>query len=258
VQIERQITVQAQRAELSASHLSADVERLCRAGVVQKDECKRRREAYLIQMRDLAALTQGFEAKQNELTAAHFSLEQLPVTMAEKIQQLQDEQLGSEQRIAEMEGGRAYIVRAPVAGRVSSLQATVGQAADSRQSVLAILPGDGVLQAELFVPTRAAGFIRPGQEVRVLYDAFPYQRFGTHTGHVAEVSETVVLPSEHQRSTALQEAAYRVIVALDRQDVLAGGVSVTLRPDMQLRADIVLERRSLIVWLLDPLSRVRA
>ncbi len=84
------------------------------------------------------------------------------------------------------------MIRAPIAGRVSSLQATVGKPADPRQLQLSIVPDGSTLQAELFVPTRARGFVRPGQEVRILYDAFPYQRYGTHRGQVDDVSQTVL------------------------------------------------------------------
>jgi membrane fusion protein len=48
-----------------------------------------------------------------------------------------------------------------------------------------IVPNDSVLQAELFVPTRAIGLVQPGHEVRILYEAFPYQQFGTYSGKVS-------------------------------------------------------------------------
>ena len=54
-----------------------------------------------------------------------------------------------------------------------------------------------------------------------------------------------------------KESAYRVKVALERQTVDAFGREVPLQPDMTLRADIILERRSLIEWLLEPLLSVR-
>src|SRR6266498_3788659 len=53
------------------------------------------------------------------------------------------------------------------------LQATVGQFADPRHLQLEIVPRDSVLWAELFVATRAIGFVRPGQTVRSMYEAFP-------------------------------------------------------------------------------------
>jgi membrane fusion protein len=48
-----------------------------------------------------------------------------------------------------------------------------------------------------------------------------------------------------------------VIAALERQDVDVAGKKVPLQPDMLLKADILLERRSLMEWLLSPLHSVR-
>jgi hypothetical protein len=46
------------------------------------------------------------------------------------------------------------------------------------------------LQAEIYIPSRAIGFVKPGQEVRLLYDAFPYQRFGAYRGRVVAASSS--------------------------------------------------------------------
>ena len=58
-------------------------------------------------------------------------------------------------------------------------------------------------------------------------------------------------------SVPLREPAYKVTVALDRQDVTAYGQRVALKPDMLLKADIVLDSRSFLAWLLDPLFSAR-
>jgi membrane fusion protein len=108
----------------------------------------------------------------------------------------------------------------------------------------------------LFVPTRAVGFVRPGHAVRVLYDAFPYQQFGTYGGRVNEISRTVLTKSDISGPVELKEPAYRVTAALDRSDVDAYGKSIPLQADMLLKADIILEKRSLMTWFLDPLLSV--
>jgi membrane fusion protein len=177
--------------------------------------------------------------------------------IAEKVQSLRNLLAESEQRMAEIEGRRAYVVRAPIAGRVTTLQAAVGRAVDPGPAQLAILPHDSTLQAELFVRAQAIGFVRPGQEVRVLYDAFPYQRFGTYGGRIVGVARTMVTRADIAGPVALREPAYRVTVRLDRQEIAAYGTRVPLQPDMLLKADIVLDRRSLLTWLLDPLLGAR-
>ena len=128
--------------------------------------------------------------------------------------------------------------------------------ADPRLLLATVLPGDSRLQAELFVPTRSIGFIKPGQNVKLLYDAFPYQNFGAYGGKVLQVSRTVLTASDAAGPISLKEPAYRVTVWLDRPDVDAHGERVPLQPDMLLRADIFLDQRPLMDWILDPLKRV--
>jgi membrane fusion protein len=141
--------------------------------------------------------------------------------------------------------------------RVSTLQAKVGQSADPQRLQLEIVPSGSVLQAQLFVPAKAIGFVEPGQRVRILYDAFPYQHFGTYGGHVVNVSQTILTNTDAAGPVALREPAYRVTVALDRSEVRSNGRSFLLQPDMLLKADLILEERRLISWLLSPLTGIR-
>jgi membrane fusion protein len=48
-----------------------------------------------------------------------------------------------------------------------------------------------------------------------------------------------------------------VTAVLERPDIDAYGKRVALQPDMLLKADIILERRSLASWLTTPLRSVR-
>ena len=45
--------------------------------------------------------------------------------------------------------------------------------------------------------------------------------------------------------------------ALERPDIDAYGKRIPLQPDMLLKADIILERRTLVDWLLNPLLSAR-
>jgi membrane fusion protein len=181
----------------------------------------------------------------------------LPTVMAQKVQELRNGLAAAEQRIAEINGRRAYVIRAPTAGRISTLQAKIGQNADPQRLQLEIIPEHAVLQAELLVPARAIGFVEPGQPVRILYDAFPYQHFGTYTGHIVKVSQTLLTGADAAGPITLKEPAYRITAALDRADIDANGKKIALQPDILLKADIILEKRSLMSWLTSPLLGVR-
>ena len=68
-----------------------------------------------------------------------------------------------------------------------------------------------------------------------------------------KTSSQNVKPDEVVGPVPVKEPSYRVTATLQRQSIDAYGKAVALQPDMQLSADILFERRSLIAWLLDPL-----
>lgn len=255
-QLESQAKIQTERLRLAQTDLTAG-EQLRSKGIVTEPEYRRRQSLVLEQRQAIAALEQQTEARKSQLTETEFNLHELPTVMAQKIQSLRNDLAAAEQRTAEIKGRRAYVLRAPTAGRISTLQAIVGESVDPHRLQLEIIPEDAVLQAELYVPARAIGFIQPGQVVRILYDAFPYQHFGTYGGRVVKISKTILTGSDARGPISLKEPAYRVTAALDRADVDASGKKVLLQPDMLLRADIILEKRSLIGWLTTPLTGVR-
>src|SRR5215217_2045464 len=240
-QLQGQIQLQTERLKVTESDLDA-ADQLRSKGFMTAVEFKHRQMQVLEQRQAISALHQQLAARKNQLTETNFTLRQLPTVMAQKVQALRNDLAATEQRIAEIDGRRAYVIRAPTAGRISTLQAKIGQSADPQRLQLEIIPEHAVLQAELLVPARAIGFVEPGQPVRILYEAFPYQHFGTYTGHVVKVSQTLLTGSDAAGPIALKEPAYRITAALDRVDIDANGKKIALQPDMLLKADIILER----------------
>jgi membrane fusion protein len=255
-QLQAQAAVQEQRIEVAHREVAA-ADELAAKGYMPMLEQNRRLSNYLEAEQDLNAVKAQIAARRNQLVETRFELAQLPTVMAQKAQSLQTELAAAEQRIAEVNGRRAYVIRAPITGRVAMLQARVGESIEPQRLQMEILPAGASLQAELFVPTRAIGFVRPGQDVRILYDAFPYEHFGAYRGRVAEVSQTILTNADAAGPMTLKEPAYRVTAHLERQDVDAYGKRARLQPDMLLRADVIIEKRPLLTWFLDPVLRAR-
>jgi len=165
---------------------------------------------------------------------------------------------------AENEAKRTVVIRAPEDGVVAGVLAGKGQSVTPDSALASLLPAEAQLQAQLFAPSSAVGFVRPQQEVQLRYQAFPYQKFGHHVGRVVQVSRTPLqsaelagLPlPESLRATPSAEPLYRITVSLDRQAVQAYGQAQPLAPGMQLDADVLLDRRRLIEWLFEPLLSV--
>jgi membrane fusion protein len=255
-ELQSQIELQTERLKMVGSDFDAAAQ-LKSKGFMSAVDFRRREVQVLEHKQAISALHQQLAARKNQLTEAQFSLQQLPTVMAQKVQALRNDLAYVEQRIAQVTIRRAYVIRAPTKGRISTLQATVGQNADPQRLQLEIIPEESVLQAVLFLPARAIGFVKPGQAVRILYEAFPYQHFGTYRGSVVKVSQTILNSSDATGPIKLNEPAYRVTVGLERPDIDAYGTRVALQPDMLLKADVILEKRSLMSWLTNPLRGVR-
>src|SRR5215217_5368870 len=224
-QLQSQIKLQTERLQVAEGDLSTG-DQLKTKGYMTAVEFRKRQVGVLEQKQGLSGLQQQLAAKQNQLVEARSSLRQLPTLMAQKVQALRNELSTNEQRIAEIKGRGAYVLRSPTAGRVTTLQATVGQNADPQRLQLEIIPADSILQAELFLPARAVGFVEAGQPVRIMYDAFPYQHFGTYRGEVVKVSQTILTSSDAAGPIKLTEPDYRVTAALERSDINAYGKAV--------------------------------
>jgi membrane fusion protein len=161
-----------------------------------------------------------------------------------------------EQQLVELAARTSTAVRAPVAGRVGGLVLQVGQSSNAQAALATVIPQDAVLQARLYVPSRAIGFMQPGQSVKLRIHAFPYARFGLHDGQINSVSEALLLPNE-QTNLPNQEAAYPVLVRLPSQTRWAYGKSWQLQSGMTVDADVVMDRQRIAAWLIEPLLALR-
>jgi membrane fusion protein len=254
-ELQRQLAIRIDRIEIARQQLNGAVE-LTSKGYLSKVELRRRQDAYLGERENHSVLTRDQTAKQAELTGLQDTLRQLPVATAQRIAQLEVSIAEVGARLKEIEAQRGYQLRAPIAGRVSALQASIGKVADPRIPLLSIVPDDDFLEAELLVPARAIGFIAPGQTVQISYDTFPFQQFGFARGTVRSVSHTLLKPEEVVGPTQPRNPSYPVYVTLEQQTIRAYDAELPLEPDLQLQADIVSERRSLLAWVLDPVLSV--
>lgn len=152
----------------------------------------------------------------------------------------------ADQEMSEHQGRRETLIRAPVEGRVSALQASAGQHVPAGAALASLWPEGAALEAEFMAPSRAAGRLRAGMPVRLQLDAFPHQIHGAMQGQVRSVD---LIASG-------QSPAFRVRVALPSQSFDARGEMHALRPGMTLEAVIPLERRRLYQWVVEPLKRL--
>jgi len=201
----------------------------------------------------MAAIRREERARQRERQQLQERARRVPLDTERVVAGLSLQQSKLQQELVRQRAARRVVLVAPVAGKLASTAVHAGDSIAPQQLLATILPQDLSLTAEVYVPSSAIGFVRPGQAVRLLYDAFPYQRFGTFSGRVASVSDFVLLPDEIPRTFQLREAAFKVTVKIQQTDLKSAAGAIRLRPGMLLVADIVLETRTLATWLLAPM-----
>ncbi|MFO7287809.1 MAG: HlyD family efflux transporter periplasmic adaptor subunit [Gammaproteobacteria bacterium] len=250
---------QSARVEL-AVQVAARYERLRGEGFVSEEQLIARREALLEQQSRLTQLERERTSIERRLAELGSELLALPLEYGNRIAELEQAIAATRQELADNEVARLVTVTAPAPGIATAVRVEVGQSVASSGTLVSIVPEGSRLEAKLYAPSRAVGFIDVGDDVRLRYDAYPYQKFGHQPGKVTSVSRTALVASGGP-SASSAEPLYEITVELESQTMTAYGEPRPLLPGMTVEADVLLESRRLYEWALEPLytltSKVR-
>jgi membrane fusion protein len=249
--------LQLQRLAL-AQQAQSQFESLRNDNFVSSAQVRTKAEEVLNVRAQLQALERQRSTRLREIAALQAQRRELPL-QAQAARGAIDRDLEAlAQQAAETEARRRIVVRAPQDGMVSAVLAEPGQTVTPGVALASLLPAGAKLQAYLYAPSSAVGFVRANQPVQMRYQAFPYQKFGQQAGEVVQVSRSPLQAAE-LAGLALPgalshggEPLYRITVTLAAQSVSAYGQAQALAPGMQLEADVLLDRRRLIEWLFEP------
>ncbi len=226
---------------------------------ISREQTQQKQEDWIEQSSRLESMAREQVRMQRDVLARQEELSSVRAKHQNQIAQLERSVSSVNQQLTESEAKRRLVIRAPESGTATAVVASVGMAVEGSRPLLSIVPHGARLEAQLFAPSRAVGFVRPGVPVRLRYQAYPYQKFGQATGRVVSVSRTALPASEiftignPSGNNQNSEPYYRISVALDQQAIVAYGVKQPLQPGMLLDADVMLERRRLYEWVLEPL-----
>jgi membrane fusion protein len=268
-QIERDIKLMKSRVALSERNVAMNRE-LRDQGFISEQRMQMVEGDKLEQEARLGALQRQRIALSRDRAALEGDLSGLPLKTGTEIATIERNIATMEQELAETEARREIVIPAPQDGTITAILAELGGQANIASPLLSIVPAGTRLEAHLYGPSRAVGFVHPGQRVLLRYQAFPYQKFGHYEGTVTSVSRSAVSPGELPPQLAsitgvtgaagatggAAEPVYRITVTLTRQTVIAYGQQMALQPGMQLEADVAIETRRLYEWVLDPLYTI--
>ena len=256
-QADAELQLHAQREALAQQSLGR-LESLAKDQFVSSAQVQTKREELLGLQAQRQALSRERENLQREALGLQAELQAIPLKAQVQQGELARDIAALQAQGVENEARRRLVLRAPSDGQMSTVLAEPGQVVQAGTQLAALLPARTPLQAHLYAPSSAVGFLRPHQAVLLRYQAFPYQKFGQQAGEVLQVARTPLQAAELAQlglpaAMAQGEPMYRITVQLQRQSVEAYGQDQTLSPGMLLEADVLLERRRLIEWIFEPL-----
>ena len=257
-QMSAELELQSQRLTLAVA-AQARLESLRLENFVSAAQVQAKAEEVLAIRAQIQGLQRQQAVLQRELGQLQAQRRELPLQAQATRGEIERDLALLAQQAAETGSARRIVVHAPQDGMVTAVLAESGQSVNSAATLASLLPADSKLQAHLFAPSSALGFVRPDQAVLLRYQAFPYQKFGHQPGRVTQVSRSPLPASELAGISGLggvasaTEPLYRITVVLERQSVQAYGQPLPLVSGMQLEADVQLDRRRLIEWIFEPL-----
>jgi membrane fusion protein len=262
--------LQAQRANLSAAIASLERQRAIASGQIRLAEAAARRSvqlaregagtqrqvedgraALLARRAELESLTERLIAQRDALSQADARIAQRAIEADRSRSEIVARRAALAEQGAALKRTDQLVLTAPVSGEVGDVATEIGLRAKPETSLVTIVPEGSRLEVWLYAPSRAVGFVRPGQQVRLNFDAFPYQRFGVGRGTVTAVSRVPVEASAIDADLGIAEPVFRIRVRLDGMPTRASK-GQSLRPGMTLSASLVLERRSFWEILFNP------
>jgi HlyD family secretion protein len=157
-------------------------------------------------------------------------------------------------------------LKAPQAGIVKDLAThTVGTVVSPGTVLLSIVPENEPLVAEVMIKNDDVGFVYPQQEVKVKLAPYPFERYGMLDGTVeriqADSDNDSQTQSQNKDSSSTKDktqtppSVYKAIISFKSQVLESDGQKLKLVPGMQVIAEINQGSRSVMRYLLSPVSK---
>jgi multidrug efflux pump subunit AcrA (membrane-fusion protein) len=171
--------------------------------------------------------------------------------LAQQLARDDGELAAAERRVdnARLELAKARVV-ADRAGVVSTVSVTAGELVQPGQAMFVISPETG-LRVDAAVAAADVGRLKLGMPARIRFDAFDWQRYGTATGTIRQIS-----PDAEPLSTGSgQLLVYTVRVELDRESIGSGDHAGQLKLGMTGTVEVITGDDHLLTLLLGRLHQ---
>jgi HlyD family secretion protein len=140
---------------------------------------------------------------------------------------------------------------APVDGVITDVTSTQqGDKIQANTPLGGIAPKNARPMLKIEIAEQDRGFLREGLQVKLKFNAFPYQRYGLIEGTLQFISPAT------KASASSKLPVYEGRITLDRDHYTVGETAYPLRYGMTASAEIVVRKRRLIDVALDPFRQI--
>ena len=142
------------------------------------------------------------------------------------------------------------LILASVSGIVTQVMVNaVGQVISKGQPLVALAPASAPMVAEVMVLNKDVGLLKPGQLVKLKYDAYAFQDFGIKRGWLTSISPDAVID---ERIGPI----FKCVVELEENTMRVKGYDKPLMFGMKGTAEMMTDRQSVLLMLLSPLRQL--
>lgn len=128
-----------------------------------------------------------------------------------------------------------------------------GSVARAAEPMFTLVPLVAELEAEVQIDSVDVGYVKVGDTAHVKFDAYPFQKHGTLTGHLRTISEDAF--RRDAASGSSMDAFYTSRIRLDATRLNKMPAQARLLPGMTVTAEIVVGKRAVMSYVLWPLMK---
>ncbi len=142
------------------------------------------------------------------------------------------------------------LILAPESGIVTQVVVNaIGQVISKGQPLVALAPASAPIVAEVMVLNKDVGLLKPGQLVKLKYDAYAFQNFGIKRGWLTSISPDAVIDER-------MGPIFKGVVELEENTMHVQGYDKPLMFGMKGTAEVMTDRQSVLLMLLSPLRQL--
>ncbi len=139
-------------------------------------------------------------------------------------------------------------IKTPITGLIKGLTALPGTVVAPGDKLMEIIPTEGEMQVQSKLSTRDIGYVRVGDPAEVKVTTYDFARYGSVKGKVTEISASTFTSKEGL-------PYYQIKISLEKNYVGKNPKENILKPGMTVQADIVTNKKSIMSYILKPITR---